>query len=65
DWYRRVLAPEGCDLKHFAYLKGSCPRAEKAAEETVNLPTHIQMTEEKAKRVVDFIKEYFPPSHQS
>jgi perosamine synthetase len=58
DWYRSVLAPEGCKLESFGYEVGTCPNAEKAAEETINLPTHIQMDENKMKEVVGFVKNY-------
>lgn len=56
DWYRSVLAPGGSKLENFQYKKGSCPRAEKAAEETLNLPTHIQMTAEQVKEVVVLLR---------
>ncbi|MDP3975790.1 MAG: DegT/DnrJ/EryC1/StrS family aminotransferase, partial [bacterium] len=56
DWYRSALAPEGCELGDFQYKPGSCPRAEKAARETINLPTHVQMDERRLQQVVDFVK---------
>ena len=56
DWYRRVLAPEDCQLRNFGYELGDCPRAEKAAEETLNLPTHIQVDKRKRRKVVEFVK---------
>ncbi len=55
DWYTTVLAPAGCQLSHFNYQSGSCPRAEKAAAETINLPTHIQMTKQQVDEVVGFL----------
>ncbi|MGE3278556.1 MAG: DegT/DnrJ/EryC1/StrS family aminotransferase [Candidatus Altimarinota bacterium] len=55
DWYRTVLAPEGCPSEYFQYPLGSCPRAEKAAEETINLPTHVQMREEEVEGVVKLL----------
>lgn len=56
DWYRTVLAPKDCPPEFFQYHPGSCPRAEKAAEETLNLPTHIQMDEGKVESILDFLK---------
>lgn len=57
DWYTTVLAPADCQLKDFQYKPGSCPRAEQAAVETLNLPTHIQMTPAKVERVVEFLRQ--------
>lgn len=56
DWYRTVLAPETGSLEHFQYNLGTCPRAEKAAEETLNLPTHVQVGERQAEKIIIFIK---------
>lgn len=53
DWYRTVLAPEDCPVEFFQYHPGSCPRAEKAAAETLNLPTHIQMHIEEVESIVE------------
>jgi perosamine synthetase len=57
NWYTTVLAPGDCALEKFQYSPGSCPRAEKAALETLNLPTHIQMTAEQVQEVVGFIQK--------
>ncbi len=61
DWYRTVLAPP-VDESLFGYEKGSCPRAEKAATESVNLPTHIQMTDKQVQEIINFICCVSPPS---
>jgi len=55
DWYRTVLAPEDCPPEFFQYHPGSCPRAEKAAEETINLPTHVQIREREVEEVMKLI----------
>lgn len=55
DWYRTVLAPEDCPPEFFQYHAGSCPRAEKAAEETVNLPTHVQISEREVEGLVKML----------
>jgi dTDP-4-amino-4,6-dideoxygalactose transaminase len=57
DWYTTVLAPSDCPPQHFQYSKSSCPRAERAARETLNLPTHIQMTKKQTEEVVDILKK--------
>ncbi len=57
NWYTTVLAPGDCALEKFQYKSGSCPRAEKAAAQSLNLPTHIQMTAEQVQEVVGFLKK--------
>lgn len=57
NWYTTVLAPGDCSLENFQYQAGFCPRAEQAAKETLNLPTHIQMTAEQVQEVVEFIQQ--------
>jgi dTDP-4-amino-4,6-dideoxygalactose transaminase len=39
------------------YVFGSCPRAEKIAKTIVNLPTHINISETDAKKIVKFLNE--------
>ncbi|OGZ18559.1 MAG: hypothetical protein A2175_01035 [Candidatus Nealsonbacteria bacterium RBG_13_42_11] len=58
DWYTTALAPYDTELERMQYVMGSCPAAEKLAEETLNLPTHINITEEEARRVVGFLKQW-------
>jgi len=40
------------------YKKGSCPWAEKLAQETLNLPTHINISQKDANRIIDFLKQW-------
>lgn len=58
DWYRSVIAPRGVDLKSVFYQPGSCPQAEQAAQESVNLPTYPRMTLKEAKRVIKVVKKF-------
>lgn len=44
-WYAQVVAPADLDLMDVQYKKGSCPKAEKLATCTLNLPTHISVPE--------------------
>ena len=39
------------------YELGTCPIAEKLAKTTFNLPTHINISQKDAQRIVDFLKE--------
>lgn len=58
DWYTSVIAPPDTRLEKVGYQKGSCPNAEKLARETLNLPTHINISKEKAKKIVKFLRNY-------
>lgn len=56
DWYDKVIAPHDTKLDKMKYLPGTCPKAEKLAKETFNLPTHINISQKEAKKIVKFIK---------
>jgi len=45
-------------LSVFAYETGSCPNAERACEQVVNLPTHIGVDMAYAEKVLNFLREY-------
>jgi perosamine synthetase len=57
DWYTAPIAPQGVDYERLGYHVGSCPVAERLANECLNLPTDIHMTEHDAARVVHALKE--------
>ena len=63
DWYTTSIAPDYNKLEkikygknlcpaseNVGYLPGSCPVSEKLAKETLNLPTHINISKEEAKK---------------
>jgi len=59
DWYRVVVEP--CSLEQLqvlGYEAGSCPEAERAAHEVINLPTHPTMHATEAQRVINFVMEH-------
>lgn len=58
DWYTTPIAPHDTKPDKVGYEKGSCPVAEKLAEETFNLPTHINIKDREIKKIVEFIKSY-------
>jgi len=58
DWYTSPLAPKDTDLEKLQYEKESCPKAENLARTTFNLPTHINISEKDAKKIVDLLKQY-------
>lgn len=55
DWYTSPIAPVDTDLSAMRYTPGSCPRAERLSREVLNLPTHIRVTENDAKRIIDVL----------
>ena len=58
DWYECPIAPSDTKLDKMQYKIGSCPKAEKLARETLNLPTHINISDKEAKKIADFLKSY-------
>ncbi len=56
DWYISPIAPADTDLTAMRYTLGSCPKAERLSKEVLNLPTHIRITKNDARRVVEFLK---------
>lgn len=58
DWYTTAIAPHDTKLDKMRYVSGSCPKAEKLVKETLNLPTHINISKEEAQKVIKFLKNY-------
>jgi len=56
DWYDKVIAPHDTKLEKMQYIEGSCPKAERLAKETLNLPTHINISLADAQKIVNFLK---------
>lgn len=58
DWYTTPIAPADTKLNKVKYKIGSCPKAEKLAKRTLNLPTHINLSLKNAKKIINFLKRY-------
>lgn len=58
DWYTTPIAPKDTKLERVQYQFGSCPKAEKLAKEVFNLPTHINISEKEAQKIIDFLKQW-------
>ena len=56
DWYRTPVDPFDTKPETVGYKSGSCPFAEEYAGKMVNLPTHINISMDDAKKIVKFIK---------
>jgi perosamine synthetase len=58
DWYTSPIAPCDTQLDKMQYVLGSCPKAERLSEVTLNLPTHINIREKELKRIANFLNKY-------
>ncbi len=56
DWYECPISPHDTKLDKMEYKLGSCPKAEKLAKETLNLPTHINISKKEAQKIITFLK---------
>ncbi len=57
-WRKSSIVPPDTDIGTMQYIPGSCQKAEKIAETILNLPTHINISEKKAQRIINFLKDY-------
>ena len=61
SWFECPLHPIETPLEAYGYASGSCPVAEQAAREVVNLPTHMRVSEKTARRTVEYLARFAPP----
>lgn len=57
NWYSSVIDPKGVDFKKILYTRGSCPKAEKMARQSLNLPTYPTLTQLQIKEIIELIKK--------
>lgn len=60
SWFEAPLHPRNTNHDLYYYKWGMCPEAERAAEEVVNLPLHLRVSEKTAIKTVEFIDKYRP-----
>ena len=58
DWYTTPIAPFDTKIEEMHYAAGSCKNAEYLAKRTLNLPTHINISQKDAERIVNFLKKW-------
>lgn len=58
DWYTTAIAPVGVNYDAIKYDPATCPNAEAAARETLNLPTDIHISEKDAERIIKFLLKW-------
>ncbi|HLD25686.1 MAG TPA: aminotransferase class I/II-fold pyridoxal phosphate-dependent enzyme [Candidatus Andersenbacteria bacterium] len=56
DWYTSPVTP-GVSPNISHYQPGSCPVAEEVSREIINLPTHINISEQQAQGVIAFMQQ--------
>jgi len=61
-WFECPLHPIETPLALYDYEAGSCPVAERACREVVNLPTHRRASERTALRSVEYVAQIGPPT---
>lgn len=57
-WYDAAVSPEWVEPDKVKYRPGSCPNAEELAKHIFNLPTHVNISESKAKELAVLINQY-------
>jgi len=57
-WRKSPIVPPDTNIKKMKYVRGSCKKGEEAARTILNLPTHINISQNEAKKIVDFLKQY-------
>jgi len=55
-WRKKVIAPPKTDLCKMNYTKGECKTAEEISNKILILPTHINITEDIAEKIVYLLK---------
>lgn len=55
-WRKSPIVPLDTDLTKMKYRIGSCPKCEEISQRIINLPTHINLSEEDAKRISKLLK---------
>ncbi|OGY26712.1 MAG: hypothetical protein A2Z11_04330 [Candidatus Woykebacteria bacterium RBG_16_43_9] len=58
NWYNAPIYPNGVNEEKLGYIRGTCPNAELAAEQTINLPNYLGMGLEEVKEVVEFVNNF-------
>lgn len=62
SWFECPLHPIETDHAAFLYEAGSCPVAERAAAEVINLPTHRRVRQRDIERTLAFVREVCRPA---
>ena len=55
-WRKTPIVPPDTKIDKMKYILGSCPKAEEIAKKILNLPTHINISKEDAKKIIELLK---------
>lgn len=58
-WYDTPVAPREVDLLSTGYRRGSCPKAEEVCDSVINLPIHINLSNDDTQKVIEVIKSFY------
>ena len=58
DWYTTPIAPDDTRVEEMKYRIGECKNAEKLSKQTLNLPTHINISIEDAQKIINFLEKF-------
>lgn len=58
DWYQQSIAPRNVHYTNIHYRPETCPRAESLAVQSLNLPTHIGITDHDARYIANVVNTY-------
>jgi dTDP-4-amino-4,6-dideoxygalactose transaminase len=58
-WRKSPIVPPDTKIDKMEYRFGSCPKAEEISKKILNLPTHINVSEKEAKKIINFLKKCF------
>ena len=59
SWYTNVIDPKGVNLEDISYQWEDCPKAEKCARESVNLPTYPTLSDMQVKQISKLINSSY------
>lgn len=59
NWYDTPIAPSVIDERVTGYTSGSCPNAERLAQQSVNLPTDKTISKKDAEKIIVCVNAFF------
>ncbi len=62
SWFECPLHPIETDQEAFGYVDGTCPAAEKAAHEVINLPTHRRVSDRTIDKTLQYLRDVCEPA---
>ena len=57
-WRKTPIVPPDTKIDKMKYILGSCPKAEEIAKKILNLPTHVNISQKDAQKIIDFLIKF-------